>query len=104
MGRRKLEIKRIEDKSAREVTFTKRRNGLLKKAKELLVLCDVDVTAIILSFIIFAALTDLICKINGLEAEKEKLKRMNFRMKVFFSLHCVCIRWALFFFSFFFLM
>ncbi|KAL0421580.1 UNVERIFIED_CONTAM: MADS-box protein EJ2 [Sesamum latifolium] len=49
MGRRKLEIKRIEDKSARQVTFTKRRNGLLKKAKELSVLCDVDVGVIIFS-------------------------------------------------------
>ncbi|KAL2559953.1 Agamous-like MADS-box protein AGL3 [Forsythia ovata] len=49
MGRRKLEIKRIEDKSARQVTFTKRRNGLIKKAKELAVLCDVDVNVIIFS-------------------------------------------------------
>ncbi|KAK4413186.1 MADS-box protein EJ2 [Sesamum alatum] len=49
MGRRKLEIKRIEDKSARQVTFTKRRNGLLKKAKELSVICDVDVGVIIFS-------------------------------------------------------
>ncbi|XP_073048964.1 agamous-like MADS-box protein AGL27 [Primulina eburnea] len=49
MGRRKLEIKRIEDKSARQVTFSKRRNGLLKKAKELSVLCDVDVGVIIFS-------------------------------------------------------
>ncbi|EPS71515.1 hypothetical protein M569_03244 [Genlisea aurea] len=49
MGRKKLEIKRIEDKSARQATFTKRRNGLLKKAKELSVLCDVDVGVIIFS-------------------------------------------------------
>ncbi|CAI9775289.1 unnamed protein product [Fraxinus pennsylvanica] len=49
MGRRKLVIKRIEDKSARQVTFTKRRNGLIKKAKELAVLCDVDVNVIIFS-------------------------------------------------------
>ncbi|XP_051121977.1 MADS-box protein EJ2-like [Andrographis paniculata] len=49
MGRRKLEIKRIEDKSARQVTFTKRRNGLLKKARELSILCDVDVGVIIFS-------------------------------------------------------
>ncbi|GFP88397.1 agamous-like mads-box protein agl11 [Phtheirospermum japonicum] len=49
MGRRKLEIKRIEDKSARQVTFSKRRNGLLKKAKELSVLCDLDVAVIIFS-------------------------------------------------------
>lgn len=49
MGRRKLEIKRIEDHNARQMSFTKRRNGLLKKAKELSVLCDVDVAAIVVS-------------------------------------------------------
>ncbi|KAL2519726.1 Agamous-like MADS-box protein AGL31 [Abeliophyllum distichum] len=49
MGRKKLEIKRIEDKSARQVTFSKRRNGLLKKAKELAVLCDVEVGVFIFS-------------------------------------------------------
>ncbi|XP_022885395.1 agamous-like MADS-box protein AGL27 [Olea europaea var. sylvestris] len=49
MGRRKLEIKRIENKSSRQVTFTKRRNGLIKKAKELAVLCEVDVNVIIFS-------------------------------------------------------
>ncbi|KAL7093981.1 hypothetical protein ACP275_11G072500 [Erythranthe tilingii] len=49
MGRKKLEIKRIEDNSARMVCFSKRRNGLIKKAKELSVLCDVDVAAIIFS-------------------------------------------------------
>lgn len=49
MGRRKLEIKRIEDKSARQVTFSKRRNGLMKKARELSVLCDVQVGALVFS-------------------------------------------------------
>ncbi|KAL8498593.1 hypothetical protein ACS0TY_021796 [Phlomoides rotata] len=49
MGRRKLEIKRIEDKSARQVTFSKRRNGLLKKARELSVLCDLDIGVVIYS-------------------------------------------------------
>ncbi|XP_047330786.1 agamous-like MADS-box protein AGL27 [Impatiens glandulifera] len=49
MGRRKLEMKRIEDKSSRQVTFSKRRNGLMKKARELSVLCDVDVTVIVFS-------------------------------------------------------
>ncbi|KAM7491473.1 hypothetical protein LguiA_034394 [Lonicera macranthoides] len=32
MGRRRVEIKRIEDKSKRQTSFTKRRNGLMKKA------------------------------------------------------------------------
>ncbi|KAL8097598.1 hypothetical protein AgCh_030650 [Apium graveolens] len=43
MGRGKVELKKIEDKSNRQVTFSKRRPGLLKKAKELSILCDVEV-------------------------------------------------------------
>lgn len=49
MGRKKLEIKRIKDKCNRQVTFSKRRNGLLKKAKQLSILCDVRIAAIIFS-------------------------------------------------------
>ncbi|XP_076895712.1 agamous-like MADS-box protein AGL14 isoform X3 [Bidens hawaiensis] len=49
MGRRKLEMKRIEDKSSRLVTFSKRRSGLVKKARHLSVLCDVDVAVIVFS-------------------------------------------------------
>ncbi|XAR49593.1 hypothetical protein NMG60_11032845 [Bertholletia excelsa] len=50
MGRGKIEIKRIENSSNRQVTYTKRRNGLMKKAKEISVLCDAKV-----SLVIFAA-------------------------------------------------
>ncbi|XP_016551402.2 agamous-like MADS-box protein AGL27 isoform X2 [Capsicum annuum] len=49
MGRRKLEIKRIEDKRCRQVTFSKRRKGLIKKANALSILCDVDVGVVIIS-------------------------------------------------------
>nr|AHZ89709.1 flowering locus C [Dimocarpus longan] len=49
MGRRKLQLKRIENKSSRQVTFSKRRTGLIKKARELAVLCDVDVALVIFS-------------------------------------------------------
>ncbi|KAI7749284.1 hypothetical protein M8C21_023619 [Ambrosia artemisiifolia] len=49
MGRRKLEIKRIEDKSSRLVTFSKRRSGLFNKARHLSVLCDADVAVIVFS-------------------------------------------------------
>ncbi|KAE8710266.1 Flowering locus C, putative isoform 2 [Hibiscus syriacus] len=49
MGRRKLEIKRIEDKNSRQVTFSKRRSGLFKKARELSVLCDVEIALVIFS-------------------------------------------------------
>lgn len=49
MGRGKIEIKRIENLNSRQVTFSKRRNGLLKKARELSVLCDAEVAVIIFS-------------------------------------------------------
>uniref|UniRef100_A0A7N2KRP8 MADS-box domain-containing protein n=1 Tax=Quercus lobata TaxID=97700 RepID=A0A7N2KRP8_QUELO len=49
MGRVKLQIKRIENTTSRQVTFSKRRNGLIKKAYELSVLCDVDVALIMFS-------------------------------------------------------
>ncbi|XP_057974232.1 agamous-like MADS-box protein AGL104 isoform X3 [Malania oleifera] len=49
MGRVKLPIKKIENTTNRQVTFSKRRNGLIKKAYELSVLCDVDVALIMFS-------------------------------------------------------
>ncbi|KAH7835539.1 hypothetical protein Vadar_027064 [Vaccinium darrowii] len=49
MGRGRVELKRIENKINRQVTFAKRRNGLLKKAHELSVLCDAEVGLIIFS-------------------------------------------------------
>ncbi|KAL2505968.1 AGAMOUS-like [Abeliophyllum distichum] len=49
MGRVKLQIKKIENTTNRQVTFSKRRNGLMKKAYELSVLCDVDVALIMFS-------------------------------------------------------
>lgn len=49
MGRGKIEIKRIENTTNRQVTFSKRRGGLLKKAHELSVLCDAELGLIIFS-------------------------------------------------------
>ncbi|XP_022897687.1 agamous-like MADS-box protein AGL15 [Olea europaea var. sylvestris] len=49
MGRGKIEIKKIENSNSRQVTFSKRRQGLLKKAYELSVLCEADVAVIIFS-------------------------------------------------------
>ncbi|KAF8022257.1 hypothetical protein BT93_G2410 [Corymbia citriodora subsp. variegata] len=49
MGRGKIEIKRIENANSRQVTFSKRRSGLLKKAQELSILCDAEVAVIIFS-------------------------------------------------------
>ncbi|GMP30064.1 hypothetical protein CsSME_00004898 [Camellia sinensis var. sinensis] len=49
MGRGKVQLKRIEDKNSRQVTFSKRRTGLIKKARELSILCDVEIALIVFS-------------------------------------------------------
>ncbi|KAJ0455054.1 putative transcription factor MADS-MIKC family [Helianthus annuus] len=49
MAREKIKIKKIDNATARQVTFSKRRRGLFKKAEELSVLCDADVAIIIFS-------------------------------------------------------
>lgn len=49
MGRGKVVMERIHNKINRQVTFSKRRSGLLKKAFELSVLCDAEVAVIIFS-------------------------------------------------------
>uniref|UniRef100_A0A803PL04 Reverse transcriptase domain-containing protein n=1 Tax=Cannabis sativa TaxID=3483 RepID=A0A803PL04_CANSA len=49
MVRGKIQMKRIENATSRQVTFSKRRSGLLKKAQELAVLCDVQLGLIIFS-------------------------------------------------------
>nr|ABO93622.2 APETALA3 [Platanus x hispanica] len=49
MGRGKIEIKRIENTTNRQVTYSKRRGGITKKAQELSVLCDAEVSLIMFS-------------------------------------------------------
>ena len=47
MGRKKINITRINDDRTRQVTFTKRKFGLMKKAYELSVLCGCEIALII---------------------------------------------------------
>ncbi|KAG0739499.1 hypothetical protein G6F57_004326 [Rhizopus arrhizus] len=47
MGRRKIRIEPIKDDRNRQVTFLKRKQGLMKKAYELSVLCNCEVALII---------------------------------------------------------
>jgi hypothetical protein len=49
MGRGPVQLRRIENKINRQVTFSKRRSGLLKKAHEISVLCDAEVALIVFS-------------------------------------------------------
>jgi hypothetical protein len=47
MGRNKIKIERIANERNRQATFTKRKNGLFKKAMELSILCDCEISLII---------------------------------------------------------
>jgi len=49
MGRGRIEIKKIDDVTSRQVTFSKRKSGIFKKAHELSVLCDAEVAVLIFS-------------------------------------------------------
>ncbi|XP_073037563.1 agamous-like MADS-box protein AGL61 [Primulina eburnea] len=49
MGRRKIEIKKIQKKTSLQVTFTKSRIGLFKKSSELCILCGLELSIIVQS-------------------------------------------------------
>ncbi|CAA6659951.1 unnamed protein product [Spirodela intermedia] len=49
MVRGKVTLQRIDDGARRMVSFSKRRSGLLKKARELAVLCDAEVGVVVFS-------------------------------------------------------
>nr|AFV74868.1 AP3-like protein [Balanophora fungosa] len=49
MARGEIQIKKIENATNRQVTYSKRKNGLFKKANELCVLCDARVSIIMFS-------------------------------------------------------
>ncbi|KAI3445784.1 hypothetical protein Pfo_002449 [Paulownia fortunei] len=49
MVRQKIQIKKIDNLTARQVTFSKRRRGLFKKAHELSTLCDAEIALIVFS-------------------------------------------------------
>ena len=80
MGRRKIEMKRIEDKSNRQVTFSKRRSGLIKKARELSVLCDVDV-----ALLVFSNRGRLYEFFSGASSSSRLVLQSNFQIHVNFS-------------------
>lgn len=49
MGRRKIEMKMVSDNNSRQVTFSKRRTGLFKKANELATMCGAEVAIVVFS-------------------------------------------------------
>ncbi|KAK7343539.1 hypothetical protein VNO77_12347 [Canavalia gladiata] len=48
-GRQKIEMKRMSNESNLQVTFSKRRSGLFKKASELCTLCGADMALVVFS-------------------------------------------------------
>ncbi|KAL5706638.1 Floral homeotic protein [Ranunculus cassubicifolius] len=92
MGRGKIEIKRIENQTNRQVTYSKRRAGIIKKAQELTVLCDAEVSLIMISSsgkcVDFISPTisrkefyDKYQKINKLDLWKTQYDEMQERLK-----------------------
>ncbi|KAL1214283.1 Agamous-like MADS-box protein [Cardamine amara subsp. amara] len=69
MGRVKLELKRIEKNTNRQITFSKRKKGLIKKAYELSTLCDID-----LALIMFSP-SDRACLFSGQTSIEDVLAR-----------------------------
>ncbi|CAN6547695.1 unnamed protein product [Malus baccata var. baccata] len=49
MGRVKLKIKGLENTNGRQATYAKRKNGIMKKANELSILCDIDIVLLMFS-------------------------------------------------------
>ncbi|KAG2410972.1 hypothetical protein LR48_Vigan11g086500 [Vigna angularis] len=49
MGRRKIDIAEVKDPNSKQVTFSKRRSGLFKKAYELSVMCGVELAIVMFS-------------------------------------------------------
>ncbi|KAI3873749.1 hypothetical protein MKX03_009834 [Papaver bracteatum] len=49
MGKRRIEMKKIEDRQKRNVCFTKRRQGLIKKAADLCRLTGADISLLVIS-------------------------------------------------------
>lgn len=45
----KLKIMKIQNNNGRQATYVKRRHGIMKKAKELSILCDIDVVLLMFS-------------------------------------------------------
>ncbi|KAL8110735.1 hypothetical protein AgCh_026463 [Apium graveolens] len=75
MGRNKLLIQKIENVTNRQVTFSKRRNGLIKKAYELSILCDIDIA--LLMFSPSGRLSHFSGKRSGINGYLKDLQRMR---------------------------
>lgn len=89
MGRGRVELKRIENKINRQVTFSKRRNGLLKKAYELSVLCDAEIALIIFSSL--GKLSEFASSTSGYPSLSLSLSHKNLNFNIIFMCILICL-------------
>ena len=98
MGRKKLAMQKIANPHSRQVTFTKRKDGIIKKASELSILCGANV-----GLIMFSPKGRLITFANGrrLLLSKYQFKRLEFmfilsgfrvRRFILLMFYLVCLR------------
>ncbi|XLS67578.1 hypothetical protein HN51_018601 [Arachis hypogaea] len=94
MGRGKIVIRRIDNSTSRQVTFSKRRSGLLKKAKELSILCDAEVGVTIFSSTgklydyASSSMKSVIDRYNKTKEEHNPLGSSTSEIKVFKYISC----------------
>nr|QBX87862.1 APETALA3-like protein [Hemerocallis hybrid cultivar] len=88
MGKGRIEIKKIENPTNRQVTYSKRRVGIMKKAKELTVLCDAEVSVVMFSstgkFAEYCSpstnmkrMTDRYQQVSGIDVWNDQYKEMQ---------------------------
>nr|XP_043639541.1 truncated transcription factor CAULIFLOWER A [Erigeron canadensis] len=81
MGRGRVTLERIENKVSRQVTFSKRRSGLLKKANEISVLCDAHIALIIFSpngkLVEYATHASMESILERYESQSNKERQLN---------------------------
>ncbi|KAK9287038.1 hypothetical protein L1049_015446 [Liquidambar formosana] len=88
MARQKIPIKKIVNMTARQVTFSKRRRGLFKKAQELTTLCDAEIALIVFSatgklFDYSSSSMKQVLERHNLHSEKlEKLDRPSLELQL----------------------
>ena len=74
MGRRKIDIVRIDNARHRLLTYTKRKQGLIRKATELAVLCGADVGVIVFGPESDSVLTIYSSGTTGIETLVDRMK------------------------------